>query len=142
MKMKAILSFSRACLLACLVAMPLMAQAEGDDEFPDYADIKFDTTSINLGTLTDKEPKKTVSFKFTNTGTAPLIINQAHASCGCTVATFTKDPVQPGESGTIDVTYNSKGQYPGHFKKTISVRTNAKQQMVRLSIEGSIEGDK
>ena len=74
----------------------------------------------------------------TNTGDAPLVINQAFASCGCTVPTYTKDPVKPGEKGKIEVTYNGKGKVAGHFSKTITVRSNAKTEIVRLTIEGTM----
>jgi hypothetical protein len=68
------------------------------------------------------------------------VIHQAIASCGCTVPTYTKTPIKPGESGTIDVTYNGKGKFPGRFKKNISVRTNAKNsELVKLTIEGNME---
>ena len=58
------------------------------------------------------------------------------ASCGCTVATYTKKPVAPGEKGEVKVTYNGKGKFEGHFKKSITVRTNGTVEMTRLYIEG------
>lgn len=100
------------------------------------AEIKFDTLRANLGTFTEKEAVQKCTFTFTNVGDAPLVINQAFASCGCTVPTYTKDPVKPGESGKIDVTYNGKGKFPGHFSKTITIRSNAKTEIVRLTVEG------
>ena len=75
-------------------------------------------------------------FTFTNVGDAPLVINQAIASCGCTIPSYTKAPIQPGQKGQIKVTYNGEGKFPGHFKKSITVRTNAKTEMTRLYIEG------
>ena len=50
----------------------------------------------------------------------------------------TKEPIMPGKKGTIKVTYNGTGKYPGHFKKSITLRTNAKTEMVRLYIEGDM----
>lgn len=100
------------------------------------AEIKFDTLKINLGTFSAANPEQSCTFMFTNVGTAPLVINQAFASCGCTVPTYTKDPIKPGERGRIDVTYNGKGKFPGRFQKTITVRSNAKTELVRLIIEG------
>lgn len=102
------------------------------------AEIVFDTLRINLGTFAEKDGLQKCVFTFTNTGDAPLIVNQAFASCGCTVPTYTKDPVKPGEKGQIDVTYNGKGKVAGHFSKTITVRTNAKTEIVRLTIEGTM----
>ena len=52
---------------------------------------------------------------------------------------YTKKPIAPGQKGTLDVTYNGKGRFPGHFKKTITVRTNGKPEMTRLYIEGTME---
>lgn len=102
------------------------------------AQIKFDKTTHNFGTFSEKEPKVSCVFTYTNTGELPLVINQAVASCGCTVPEYTKTPVQPGEKGEIKVTYNGTGRFPGHFKKSITVRTNGAVEMTRLYIEGDM----
>ena len=102
------------------------------------AEIKFDKTSHNFGTFSEKDPKVTCTFTYTNVGETPLVVNQAIASCGCTVPEYTKTPVQPGEKGEIKVTYNGAGKFPGHFKKSITVRTNGAVEMTRLYIEGDM----
>ena len=104
-----------------------------------YAEIKFDTLRHNFGKFSKNDPIVKCSFKFTNTGTAPLVIHQAFASCGCTVPTFTKEPIKPGESGVIDVTSNGTDKFPGHFQKTVTVRSNAVSEVTRLIIEGDME---
>ncbi len=101
--------------------------------------ITFDKTTHNYGTFSEKTPIQKCVFTFTNTGDQPLVINSAVASCGCTVPKYTKSPIKPGETGTINVTYNGKGKFPGHFKKTITVRSNGTPEMVRLYIEGDME---
>ena len=102
------------------------------------AEIKFDKTSHNFGTFSEKDPKVTCVFTYTNVGESPLVVNQAIASCGCTVPEYTKTPVQPGEKGEIKVTYNGAGKFPGHFKKSITIRTNGAVEMTRLYIEGDM----
>lgn len=102
------------------------------------AEIKFDKTTVNLGTFPEEKPVVSCVFTFTNIGDAPLVIHQAVASCGCTVPEYTQEPVLPGKKGTIKVTYNGTGKYPGHFKKSITLRTNAKTEMMRLFIEGDM----
>jgi hypothetical protein len=102
------------------------------------AEIKFDNLSHNFGTFSEKSPVVTCVFTYTNVGEAPLIINQAIASCGCTVPAYTKAPIMPGQKGEIKVTYNGSGKFPGHFKKTITVRTNGATEMTRLYIEGDM----
>ena len=104
-----------------------------------YAEITFDTLRYNFGTFSKSEPLVRCSFPFTNTGTAPLIIHQAFASCGCTIPTYTKEPVKPGEKGVIDVTYDGTDKFPGHFQKTITIRSNSVNELVRLTIEGTME---
>lgn len=116
-------------MLASLVAYAQQEQPE----------IKFDKTVHNFGTFSEKTPVQTAVFAFTNIGKAPLIINQAIASCGCTIPSYTKEPIMPGEKGTVKVTYNGKGKFLGHFKKSITIRTNGKVEMVRLYIEGDMK---
>ena len=123
--MKKVLSIT-LMLFACLTYAAAQQQAE----------IKFDKVSIDLGTFSESNPVQEAVFTFTNVGQAPLIINQAVASCGCAVPSYTKEPIKPGQKGQIKVTYNGKGKFPGHFKKSITVRTNGVPEMTRLYIEG------
>ena len=102
------------------------------------AQIKFDKTTHNFGTFSESNPVVSCTFAFTNIGEQPLMINQAVASCGCTVPKYTETAIQPGEKGEIKVTYNGKGKFPGHFKKSITVRTNGAVEMPRLYIEGDM----
>ena len=102
------------------------------------AQIKFEKTSHDFGSFSESNPKVSCVFAFENVGEQPLVINQAIASCGCTVPEYTKEPVQPGEKGEIKVHYNGAGKFPGHFKKSITVRTNGAVEMTRLYIEGDM----
>ena len=85
------------------------------------AEIKFDKQTYNFGKFSESNPVQKCTFNFTNVGDAPLVINQAMASCGCTVPSYTKAPIAPGGKGTVTVTYNGKGKFPGHFKKSITI---------------------
>lgn len=103
------------------------------------ASIKFEKTTYSFGSFSEKDAIQKCTFVFTNAGNAPLVINQAVASCGCTVPTYTKTPVMPGEKGEVKVTYNGTGKFPGHFKKTITIRSNGDPEMTRLYIEGDMQ---
>ena len=61
-----------------------------------YAEITFDTLRYDFGKFSKDDPVVRCQFPFTNTGTAPLVIHQAFASCGCTIPVFTREPVKPG----------------------------------------------
>ena len=123
-------------LATILSVFGLFAFATGSGE----ADIKFEKTSHNFGTFQESE-KVTCTFKFTNTGDKLLVIHQAMASCGCTVPEYTLEPIMPGKTGKISVTYNGKGRRPGVFRKSITVHNNGKQSPVRLYIEGEMIDD-
>ena len=135
----------------CLVAIALQAQTHKQKvtltevkalpttKAEKYAEIKFDTLRHNFGQFSKDEPIVRCAFGFVNSGTAPLIIHQAFASCGCTVPKFTKEPIKPGEKGQIEITYDGTGKFPGHFQKTITIRTNAINEVVRLTVEGVME---
>ena len=125
-------------LLMTLLLICGMTMASAQKE----AEIKFDKLTHDFGTFSDKEPVVSCTFTYTNVGEKPLVINQAVASCGSTVPEYTKAPVQPGEKGTIKVTYNGTGKFPGHFKKSITIRTNGAVEMTRLYIEGTMEETK
>ncbi len=118
-----------------LIGCFTMANAQGNQKM---ADIKFDVLTYDFGTFSEDNATQTFVFNFTNVGDAPLVVNQAIASCGCTVPVYTTKPVMPGKKGEIKVTYNGKGKFPGHFKKSITVRTNGKTEMTRLYIEGTM----
>lgn len=121
--------FLTTLLVACYATVALAQKP---------AEIKFDKTTHNFGTFSEKDPKVTCTFTYTNVGEQPLVVNQAIASCGCTVPEYTKEAVKPGEKGEIKVTYNGTGKFPGHFKKSITVRTNGAVEMTRLYIEGDM----
>ncbi len=106
------------------------------------AKIKFDKLTYDFGTFTVSNPVQEASFSFTNEGKSPLVINQVVTSCGCTVATYTKKPIAPGQAGVIKVKYNGTGRFPSHIKKMITVRTNGVPEMVRLYVEGDMVEDK
>ncbi len=105
------------------------------------AQIKFDKTTVNFGTISEKSPVATCTFTFTNIGEQPLVINQAIASCGCTVPEYSKEPIPAGGKGEIKVTYNGEGKFPGHVKKSVTVRTNGAIEMTRIYIEGEMKAE-
>ena len=98
------------------------------------AQIKFDKSEYNFGTFSEDSPVQKCTFTFTNVGDKPLVINQAAASCGCTIPTYTKNPVKPGEKGTVEVTYNGKTKF--------TIRTNGVPEITRLYIEGTMTESK
>jgi hypothetical protein len=77
------------------------------------------------------------TFNFKNTGDAPLIIESATASCGCTVPSYPKEPIAPGQSGKIDVQFDSKGK-TGQQSKQIAIRSNTQPNITEIVIKTNI----
>ncbi len=76
-------------------------------------------------------------FKITNTGEGYLIIASVNASCGCTVAKWSKDPISSGQDGFVEIIFDSKNR-KGIQKKTITLLTNAIPNVTVLTIKGNI----
>ena len=80
----------------------------------------------------------THSFTFKNTGSKPLVVQDAHASCGCTVPEKPEQPIKPGETGIIKVVFNTKDK-SDHQEKIITVNSNARPEFGDLKITGMVE---
>lgn len=102
------------------------------------AQISFEQRTYDFGNIAEDGGPARHTFTFTNTGNAPLVIINAVASCGCTQPRWEADPVAPGKTGTVRVTYLPEGR-PGEFSKTVTVRTNdPKAKKVVLKITGVV----
>ncbi len=96
----------------------------------------FEVTTIDYGTI-EKGGEPLRKFKFTNTGNEPLIIKTAKGSCGCTVPTYPKEPIMPGETNVIEVRYDT--QRVGMFTKTVTLTTNETTDTHTLTIKGEVK---
>ena len=99
------------------------------------AEIKFEVTTIDYGEVEFESDGKRV-FKFKNIGTAPLIFKRISSSCGCTIPKKPEKPIEPGDSGEIEVEYDTKRV--GIFMKAISVVSNSKNSSIVLRIKGKV----
>lgn len=101
--------------------------------------IEFDSLVCHFGTLAIGE-KFEHTFRFKNTGNAPLLIAQVTPSCGCTTPKdWPQNPIAPGESGQITVEFDSKG-HPGKIDKSITVLTNCLPKVWDLKLIGEVVG--
>lgn len=100
-------------LLAAIIAFVTTSFAQTEDG------IKWEKKSHDFGSI-KMGPKADVTFKFTNTTKAPLVITAANPSCGCTASEYTKTPIMPGKTGEVTASYGTDGR-PGFFQKSIKV---------------------
>jgi hypothetical protein len=113
-----------------------VVQHNVNDESTNKPEITFEETNFDFGIIKEGE-KVTHAYTFKNTGSADLIIGDARGSCGCTVPKYPTQPIEPGESGVIDVEFNSAGKH-GKQKKTISLVTNSIPSTKILTITGEV----
>ncbi|MGV3762521.1 MAG: DUF1573 domain-containing protein [Parapedobacter sp.] len=92
--------------------------------------------AYDFGTVKEGEKVKH-EFKFTNTGSSPLIISNVQASCGCTTPEYSKNPIAPGDQGMVKVVFNSAGQV-GKQHKMITITSNASSEHTMLHLRGEV----
>ncbi len=126
-----ILYISIISIMSVFADIPVHAQ-----ETP-AASLKFNKTSHNFGKISINAGKQHCSFEFTNAGDKPVAIYNVISSCGCTKPVWPKQPIMPGKSGKIEVTFlNDQGPYP--FEKTLTVYTSESKKPVLLRISGIV----
>jgi hypothetical protein len=119
-------------IAAMFLSMASMAQ-EQTIATPDS--IVFDKLEHDYGTI-EQGSNGEIEFKFTNKGKVPIVLSNVSATCGCTTPTWPRNPILPGEKGTIKVGYNTS--IVGAFAKSITVTSNAKNPTVSLRIKGNV----
>lgn len=107
------------------------AQAAGDVS----SSVEWTVTTYDFGKI-QQGKQVSAEFEFTNSSMIPLIITSVQPSCGCTVADYPKEPVQPGTGGKIVVTFNAASS--GTFQKSILVNSNATEGYQTLIIKGEV----
>ena len=97
-----------------------------------FEELEYDFGTVKEGTVVEH------TFKFKNVGEAPLIIQNASASCGCTVPSYSKEPIPVGGTGEIQVKFNSDNRV-GVQNKTVTITANTKPAISTVKIKGTVE---
>ncbi|WP_147678182.1 DUF1573 domain-containing protein [Algibacter pacificus] len=133
-----LLSFALFAITATGIAQnSVPAKVETTQTTADGAKIEFETEIIDYGTI-ENNADGNREFKFTNTGNTPLVISNAKGSCGCTVPTWPKEAIAPGESSVIKVRYATNRT--GSFSKSITLTSNAVNAPTKVvRIKGTVK---
>jgi hypothetical protein len=122
--------------LLSAVVFAITSTAFAQPQAKTVADVaKFDKETIDFGKIKQGIPAKG-TFVVTNVSKAPLIIEQANPTCGCTIANYTKEPIAPGKTGVIDATYNAANL--GHFEKHLTVKFAGVDEMKSITFVGDV----
>ena len=135
------LAFLSACnqedtnkLPADLINNPI--SADGENDLSTLPKFQFVSTDHDFGKLIEGV-KVSFKFKFKNVGGSDLVINQVKTSCGCTASSYSKDPIPPGGSGVIELTFDSKHQ-PGKNFKYATIVANTQPNIIKLNIRAEV----
>lgn len=96
-----------------------------------------DSATFDFGDINEADGPVSHSFTVMNNGELPLVISRVVASCGCTTPNWTQEPIAPGKTGQIKVTYDPNGR-PNRFNKTVNVYSNGKTGSYVLTIRGNV----
>lgn len=99
--------------------------------------IEFDVMEHDFGKMLQGE-QVSFTYKFKNTGNAPLLISSVDKTCGCTEIKFPQTPIKPGDEGTITISYNSDG-HKGFQNKRVVVRANTNPAETVLRFKALVE---
>jgi hypothetical protein len=110
--------------------------AEGENDPSSLPEITFENTIHDFGKVIQGEIV-TYAYKFTNTGKKDLLIANVSASCGCTATKYPKQPIAPGESDYIKVTFNSSGR-KGFQNKSVNVSANTQPANNQIFVRAQV----
>ncbi len=135
--MKKLLSIAVLAVMTFSISCSQTSQAESTvDIDAQGATIEFDNLVHDYGTIVQGE-NGTCKFEFKNTGGEALVLSDVKSSCGCTIPSWPREAIAPGETGTIDVKYDTRRVGP--INKSIRVTSNGSEQPIILRIKGRIE---
>ena len=132
---------SRSANSAPVVELASAQTIEMASEAEDGSTVVFDKTVHDFGDVSITDGPLSCTFTVTNNGTEPIVIYEVVSSCGCTDVVWTREPLQPGKSGTISATFkNEDGPYP--FDKTLTVYVSGQRKPVILRLRGVVHEKK
>ena len=124
----------KSLILSLLCALALLPAPQSDV-------IRWDKTVHDFGDISAADGPVSCSFTLTNTGTEPVAVFEVVSSCGCTDVKWTREPIQPGQSGTISATYKNEDG-PMAFDKTLTVYVSGVKRPVILRLRGVVHAQK
>ena len=123
----------KIALLFSFFVLALASQVQAQESAPV---ITFKENSKDFGDITQGQ-QVAHTFVLTNTGKQPLIISNVAATCGCTVPSWPKEPVAPGKSAEIKVSFNSTGKV-GKQNSVVRIYSNASEPIEKVSLISNV----
>ena len=135
--MKRFISYQKIMIAVIGAFMLLPAGFTAQAQPRSTSQVTYKTMSHDFGKIQETDGPVSVTFEYTNTSNTPFLIEFISVSCGCTTPEYSKEPLLPGRSSTIKVTYDPAGR-PGVFNTPVIVTSNNRQDQVRLTLQGEV----
>ena len=129
-------AFLRNIALLCCA---LLAASNINAQEPKGADIEFQSSVVDLGTIAQDGGKQVVRFSFTNTGNIPLVITEVRTSCSCMSVGYERKKVEPKERGVMTITLDASKAPKGQYYRVMQVFSTAKSGVKRITVKAVIE---
>jgi len=138
--LKSLLMITALAGLLLLASIPNYSSKVNDKNFwyLTEGEITIDKTIHNFGSISVNGGSVDATFIITNNTKAPILLPHVTTSCGCTASNWTKDPIEPGQTGKVTATFNPKGVF-GSFNKSITIQTSGIPERFVVRIIGSVE---
>lgn len=125
-----------ASLFILCVGFGVVAQSTTEEQLQNGPKITFAEASHDFGDITQGD-RVTYVFKYENTGNEPLILSNVRTTCGCTAPNWSREPLAPGESADLTISFNSRGK-SGMQNKIITVMSNSVNSEERVKITANV----
>jgi hypothetical protein len=139
--------FKWVFFIPVLIGICLMASASnctnGDKkkapEITTKNNVLIDKSAHDFGTIKKADGEVSTVFKVTNNSKVPVLLQNVHASCGCTTPSYTKEPIAPGKTGEVKAIYRPSTEGPFEKTVTVTIGGGEEPEVVELKIKGIVE---
>ena len=123
-----------AIVVAAMLAVSSLGAAE-----PQGADIEFQNSVVDLGTIAQDAGRQIVRLSFTNTGDVPLVVTEVRTSCSCMTISYERKKVMPSERGVLTISLDPAKAPKGQYLRVVQIFSTATSGVKRVTVKGVIE---
>ena len=122
-----------------MLLLALLSVVSATAQEPKGADIEFQTTVVDFGSIEQDGGKQLMRLSFTNTGDVPLVVTEVRTSCSCMSVKYERKKIKPSERGVLTITLDPAKALKGQYYRVMQVFSTAKSGTKRITVKAVIE---
>ena len=122
-----------------MLLLALLSVVSATAQEPKGADIEFQTTVVDFGSIEQDGGKQMMRLSFTNTGDVPLVVTEVRTSCSCMSVKYERKKIEPSERGVLTITLDPAKALKGQYSRVMQVFSTAKSGTKRITVKAVIE---